>query len=280
MTLPPSVHKGLTTLSQQDDHAFDLCEANLLLAKLLKPSLNLSDYRARINQLIRDLQKNFDAVKDHHPTLRAKVNALQSLMCIQEGFHGDEDAFNDLDHMNLACVLDHKCGTALALSMLYIHCARACDWSVMGLNFPGCSLVCVEDGNQRAILDPFQQAAELDAYTLRQMIKILGGAEAELQPLFYDSLSPKTLFIRHLSAVKSHFLRCDQMMQGLEILQALTTLEPQSAAFWRETGLLQARIGQIDAAVDALETALSFTEEEDARRHTRHILDDLKKKQT
>jgi len=280
MTLPPSVRNGLTSLSQQDDDDFDLCEANLLLAKLLKPSLDLAAYRERINQLISDLHKSFEVLKDHQPPLRAKVSALQNLMCAQEGFHGDEDAFNDLDHMNLACVLDHKCGTALALSMLYIHCAQACGWSVMGLNFPGCSLVCMEDGNQRAILDPFQQAAELDAYTLRQMIKVLGGAEAELQPLFYDSLSPKTLFIRHLRAVKSHFLRCDQLTQGLEILQALTTLEPQSAAFWRETGLLQARIGQIDAAIDALQTALSFTEEEDARRHTRHILDDLKKKQT
>jgi regulator of sirC expression with transglutaminase-like and TPR domain len=278
MTLSSLIQNGFQTLSQKDDADFNSGEAALLVAKVLKPSLNLNSYRQKLDNLSYELEKRYQGLNLRHAPLKAKVEALQSLMCKDKGFHGDEEAYDDLDHMNIASLIDHKCGTALCLSLLFLHCAKICGWATFGINFPGYSLICLEDGAKRAILDPFQGCVELDAYTLRQMIKVLGGAEAELQPLFYDPLSPKTLFIRHLGAIKAHFLRCEQIEQALEILEICHILEPVSPAFWRDSGLLHARIGQLDEAITALKNALIHTDDPDAIRHTQRILSDLENK--
>jgi len=119
---------------------------------------------------------------------------------------------------------------------------------------------------------------ELDAYNLRQLLKVIAGAEAELKPEFYESLSPKTLAMRHINAIKMHYLRCSQLPQALEILECLTILEPESSAFWREKGLLQARINQLEEAILSLKTSLNYTTNLDTIRHTQHILADLEKK--
>lgn len=278
MTLPSQIQHGFQSLAQQEEETFNLCEAGLLVGKVLKPSLDLNRYRDEITRLSQDLNTRFQGLCLHNDPLQAKVEALQTLFCKEKGFRGDEDAYDDLDHMNMACLLDEKYGTALCLSMLFIHCTRQCGWAVFGLNFPGYNLICIEHGAKRAILDPFQGCIELDAYTLRQMIKVLGGAEAELQPLFYDMLPAKTLFIRHLGAIKAHFLRCDQVPQALEILEICHILEPSSPAFWRDSGLLHARIGQLSEAIQDLKTALKYTTDMDAIRHTERILTDLQNK--
>ncbi|SCA56429.1 conserved hypothetical protein [Candidatus Terasakiella magnetica] len=278
MTLPERLKSALKEQGQGEDETLDLMETAFLVSKILKPSGNIESYRAKIDGLTADLQLRFDELTDQHPPLQAKVKSLQKLLHEDMGFHGDEDAFDDLDHLNMFSMLDERCGTALALSILYIHCAQACGWSVHGLNFPGYSLICLDEGNQRTILDPFNGCVEIDAYTLRQMIKLIAGGDAELLPEFYENLSAKTLTLRHITSIKAHFLRCEQMPQALEILEATLCLEPHSAAFWRETGLLQARIGQLDEAMVSLKESLKYTNDPDTVRHTQHILDDLESK--
>ncbi len=278
MSLPASIKEDLTRLATQDDKSFDLLTSAFCASKLLWPSANIDKYRQQVDRLCLQLKESYRQHLNDVPPLAAKTAALQEVMRDKQGFHGDEDAFDDLDHLNLFSVLEHKCATALTLSLLYLHCARTLGWSARALTFPGFSLIAIDKGAQRAILDPFHGCVELDAYTLRQMIKVLGGAEAELSPHFYDTLESRTLALHHFGAIKAHFLRCVQMSQAIEVLEACLCLEPESAAFWRETGLLQARIGRLDDAVFSLSEALKYTEDEQSRRHTQRILDDLIKR--
>ena len=269
MSIPASLRTTFENLSTQSDDSFDMIDAALAVSKLLKPSGKVEQACTKLTQLSARLKDT--------ALHKTKVDALQKVMSQEEGFHGDEDAFDDLDHMNLFCVLENKCATALTLSLLYIHCAQKCGWSAHVLNFPGYCLIAIDEGNKRVIIDPFHGCVELDAYNLRQFLKVIGGAEAELQPQFYETISAKTVAMRHINAIKGHFLRCQQLEKALDILQTLTLLEPTSATFWRETGLLQARIGQTEAATHALKTSLKFTEDINVIRHTENILADLNK---
>ncbi|WP_135081208.1 transglutaminase-like domain-containing protein [Terasakiella sp. SH-1] len=278
MNLPERLIRDLSELAHQDDHSFDALKAAFLVSKILKPSARLESYDNQISDIIAQLDKRFRQLCNYQSVLEAKVSSLQLILSQDMGFHGDEDAFDDLDHLNLFSVLDHKCGTALSLSLLYLHCAQACGWSIHALNFPGYSLICLDESNKRTILDPFHGCVEIDTYTLRQMIKVIGGAEAELQPELYQNLSPKTLSMRYIASIKAHFLRCQQIDKALDILQASLCLEPESAAFWRETGLLQARTGQLEEAIDSLNVSLKYTTDGDAIRHVQHIVQDLEKK--
>lgn len=278
MNLPASLINAFEILSHQSDEAFDMFECALLASKILQPSANIDHYRPIIIKLSTALQVEYECKIQNTSPVNAKVQALQKVLCHDHGFRGDEDAFDDLEHLNIFSLLDHKYGTQLSLSILFLQCARLCGWSVHSLNFPGLCLIRIDEGAERVILDPFNGCAELKAYDLRQFLKVIAGGEAELKPIYSESLAPKSVSLRHLNAMKLHFLRCQQMGQALEILQALTILKPTSAAFWRETGLLQARLNHIDDAITSLEIALKFTSDSDTIRHTEHILNDLIKK--
>ena len=277
MSLPQSLVQQFEQLSKQPDAEFQTIEAALLVSKILQPSANIKKYHDKIRDLCTQLQETYQHQKQIHPSLIAKITALQHVMGQDIGFHGDEDAFDDLDHMNIFQVLEHKCATALTLSLIYTHCAQQCGWKASILNFPGYCLMRLDEGAERKIIDPFHNCTELDAFNLRQLLKVIGGAEAELTPDFYESISNKTVAMRHINAIKMHFLRCEQMEKAVEILEALVSLESESPIFWREKGLLQARLQNYEDAIACLKTALRFTTDVDAIRHTEHILIDIEK---
>lgn len=275
MSLPKRLLNQFQDLAKQPEEDFDLFACLMLISKILTPSGNIPDAQSAIDDLTSRLQTRYDLLKEDHDPLDAKVLALQYVMVREEGFYGDPEAYDDLDHMNMFRVLDYKCATATTLSILFLHCCHQCGWSVNAIGFPGYHMIVINEGAQRAIIDPFEKCARLYAPDLRQLLKVLGGAEAELTPSFYDVIPDKTLAIRHLNTVKIYFVRCNKIEQALDILQCLTVLAPDSASFWRESGLLNARIGQLNIAIQALNESLTHTEDAETQRHTRRIIDDL-----
>jgi regulator of sirC expression with transglutaminase-like and TPR domain len=278
MSLPLDLQKRLSSLSQQSDKDFDLLEASFVVSKVLRPSQDIDNYKRLAQEIIKQLHRNYKHQLTCHPPLIAKVEALQQTMVDERNFRGEEDAFDDLEHLNLFNVLETGCGTALSLSILIVHCASQLGWTANTLNFPGYVLVRLDEGAERKIIDPFNQCCELDAFHLRQLAKIIFGADAELQPDYYKSITRKALAMRLVSAVKYHFLRCEQMGKALEMLEIQIGLEPQSAAFWRETGLLQARLNDPERAIQSLETSIDLSDDMEAIQSTRHIIEDLRKK--
>jgi len=276
MSLPQSLKKQFEELSHQGDEEFDSTKAGFLLSKALKPSKKIEEYTQQLDLIA---QKCAEQVKKADG-FDQKVKKFSQFLVETEGFHGDEDAYDDLDHMNFFSILETKCATTMGLSLIYLHCAKACGLQAEALNFPGHSLICLQEGAKRIIIDPFAGAIQLDAHDLRQFLKVIGGADVELSPKFYQGLTPKTLFMRYVNAVKAHFLRCMQMEKALEMLQVLTALQPDSSTYWREMGLLQARTGLMKEAANSLKTALKFTKDPETIRHTQHIIADIEKKPT
>ncbi|WP_028878075.1 tetratricopeptide repeat protein [Terasakiella pusilla] len=271
MSLPHSLITGFEALSTQSDQDFDYARAFALVSKALRPSAKIEDGLLKLHELAEGLKTDLSADQ----RLTDKVAVLRAYMVGENDFHGDEDAYDDLDHMNLFSILKTGCGTAMGLGFIYLYCLHHCGLKADVLNFPAHCLIRVEEGPNRIIFDPFAGVLELEAVDLRQFLKVIGGADVELGPQYYQELSPKTVFIRHLNAIKSHFLRCEQTQEALEVLHILILLEADSAAFWRESGLLKARIGQLAQAVADLKQALLHTEDENTKRHTRHIIADL-----
>lgn len=279
MSLPARLITAFTELSHQEDDAFEIMECALLVSQILQPSGKIAPYRPILKKISLALKQEFEHQAQTLPPLDAQVKAVQKTLCHKFGFGTDEEAFDDLEHMNMFSLLDHKCGTAHSLSILFLHLMHACGWSAHALNFPGYCLLRIQQGRKRTIIDPFQGCIELNAADLRQFLKVIAGAEGELKPAYSEPLSAKTIALRHINAIKFHFLRCQQLLQALELSQTLIILEPTSAAFWRETGLLQARLNQNKNAINSLQTALRLTTDAQAIRHTQAIIDELEKSQ-
>ena len=118
MSLSADLKRRLTLLSEQPDDEFDLLEAAFVVSKLLKPSASIEQYRSIVDTLCQQLHQAYRLQLTFHPPLIARINVLQNIMVNEQGFHGDEDAFDDPDQMNLFTVLDEKCATALTLSLI------------------------------------------------------------------------------------------------------------------------------------------------------------------
>ena len=61
----------------------------------------------------------------------------------------------------------------MALSILYLHVARAQGWQAEGLAFPGHFLIRVEIDGARHVIDPFHDGCARDAADLRQTLQDL-----------------------------------------------------------------------------------------------------------
>src|SRR5215475_12160627 len=101
-------------------------------------------------------------------------------------YRGDSETYDDLQNADLARVIERRKGLPVALSILYLHIARAQGWDAEGLAFPAHFLIRVAIDGGRHVLDPFHEGAVRDATDLRRLLRQVLGADAQLQPQHFD----------------------------------------------------------------------------------------------
>ena len=173
-------------------------------------------------------------------------------------------------------VIDRRKGLPVALGILYIHTARAQGWPISGLNFPGHFLLRLDAGGQRAIIDPFNDGRSCDTATLRGLLKAIAGNEAELSPEHYEATGNRQVLLRLQSNIKLRLLQDQRPEDALEIVESMIMIAPDGATLWREAGLLHAHLGNLRAALMALEHVMELSHDPGERHETARLLQDLK----
>ena len=156
----------------------------------------------------------------------------------------------------------------MALGILYIHTARAQGWTAAGLNFPGHFLVRLESAGRRVIIDPFHGCRPRDTAALRGLLKAMAGNEAELAPEHYAATGNRQVLLRLQANIKLRLLRDRRPRDALEILESMIMIAPDGAALWREAGLLHAHLGNLRAALMALEHVMDLSRDPAERHET------------
>src|ERR1700757_4486352 len=151
-TSDPEIYgRFLRELGSSDGRVLPIAEAALALASFDRPRVNLTRYREHLQLLARDVSRHPGAVGG----LAARARALNEIILLKYGYSGDELSYDDLQNANLMRVVDRRKGLPVALGILYIHAARAQEWDIAGLAFPGHFLVRLSEGRERVIIDPF-----------------------------------------------------------------------------------------------------------------------------
>ena len=211
------------------------------------------------------------------PTLwRAASAALQDVLVGRHGYEGDTLTYDDIQNANMMQVIDRKKGLPVALGILFIQTARAQGWSISGLNFPGHFLVRLEYAGERIILDPFNQGQSRSVMELRDLLKVAAGADAELTPEYYATVGNRDILLRLQNNLKLRFMKADRVDKAVEILDGMLLFAPEEAMLWREAGLLNAHIGNLNAAVGALETFMTLGVNDLLRHQTALLIQQLK----
>jgi len=261
----------LRELGASQSPALPVAEAALALASFDRPRVALARYRQHLRSIARDVGRRAAGAG-----LAAQASALNEIILLKHGYSGDELTYDDLQNANLMRVIDRRKGLPVALGILYLGAARAQGWDAMGLGFPGHFLIRLSEGPERLILDPFHGGRTLDAMALRELLKAIAGQEIELTPDHYAPVADREVLLRLQNNLKSRLIQGQQHERALRVIETMQMLAPDLADLWREAGLLQAQLGNLRAAVGAIEEFVARVPDGSARHEAAVMLQQIK----
>lgn len=271
---PEQCARYLRELAAAASPVLPIGEAALALASFERPRVALARYRQHLTTLARDVGRHAGAGGD----LAGRAQALNEIILLKHGYSGDELTYDDLQNANLMRVVDRRKGLPVALGILYLHAARAQGWDSVGLGFPGHFLIRLAAGAERLILDPFHGGRVCDAASLRELLKVMAGQAVELSPEHYAPVADRDVLLRLQNNLKSRLLQAGQIERALGVVETMLLLAPDLAELWQEAGLMHARLGNMRAAVHAIEEFVARAPQGAARHQAAALLQQLKSK--
>lgn len=271
---PEQCAQYLRALAASESPILPIGEAALALASFERPRVALARYRQHLATLARDVARHPGAAG----ALPQRAAALNEIVLLKHGYSGDELTYDDLQNANLMRVVDRRKGLPVTLGILYLHAARAQGWDSVGLAFPGHFLIRLAAGAERLILDPFHGGRVCDAASLRELLKAMAGQEIELTPEHYAPVADRDVLLRLQNNLKSRLLQAGSHERALQVVETMLLLAPDLAELWHESGLLNARLGNMRAATQALQEFIARAPEGSARHHAAALLQQLKAK--
>jgi regulator of sirC expression with transglutaminase-like and TPR domain len=254
----------------------DIAGAALALAKVRKPEIDLAPYEQHLKTLV-------DSTADLVRRRRPAPEALREVLAARYGYRGDQDTYDDLQNADLARVIDRRKGLPVALSILYIHVARAQDWACEGLAFPGHFLIRLDGGGGRWVLDPFHEGAVREAGQMRELLKGSLGPDAELRPDFFDAVSDRDVLLRLENNIRTRMMKNQDAEGATDALERMLAIAPERADLLYERGMMAAAgDGPPRRGIEALERLLALGPDagapESMRRRAAEALQDLRRR--
>ena len=192
------------------------------------------------------------------------------------GYEGDRERYDDLENANLMRVIDRRRGLPIALGILYVHAARAQDWVVSGLNFPGHFMLRFGLGSERAIVDPFNGGRVRDTAELRSILKAFAGNDAELKPEHYTPMLNRDILIRLQNNIKLRLMQDKRLDRAVEVVESMLMISPERAGIWHDAGVLHTHVGNLRAAILAFEHYMELSHDSKGLSETAGLLAELK----
>jgi regulator of sirC expression with transglutaminase-like and TPR domain len=262
----------LGTVGALPDEDIDVAETALVLASIDEPARPLAPYREHLAQLADELKTRCAGGAE---SLAERIDALTGVLTAH-GYRGDDETYDDLRNASLIHAIDRRRGLPVTLGILDLHLARAMGWAIVGLTFPGHFLVRLDEGAERAILDPFAPGRVCGVADLRAMLKAMEGDAAELEPAHYRPAGNRDTLLRLQNNYKLRHINTGAIDRALGQLALMRLFAPNEPSLWRETGLLEAHMGHTKAAIDALEEFMRLTDNVRHVRQTEMLIRRLK----
>jgi regulator of sirC expression with transglutaminase-like and TPR domain len=266
------IEAALREVGAREDSGIDLAEAALLLAAADNPGAELAPYR----QHLADIEAAMAEAAPMQAALEACCQTLAEVMAAGFGYRGDRATYDDLDNANLMRVIDRRKGLPVALAILYIHAARSRNWRIEGVNLPGHFVLRLFHDGRAIIIDPFAEGEILDSGALRRRLKAAVGEQAELQPSHYAAIGNRDILLRLENNIKLRLIQQGAAAAG--IVQRMLMVAPAQPGLWRESGLLNTRLGNLLHARSALMRFLELAETDTQRQQAARLLQEIKDK--
>ncbi|HEY6982799.1 transglutaminase-like domain-containing protein [Reyranella sp.] len=235
----------LRAMCANDGSRLELLEAAFELGALHRDQpIDLAPFRQHVAAMaadVADLARRRGAVPER----------LAEVIANSYGYRGDSETYDDLRNADLACVIERRKGLPVALSILYLHVARAQGWESEGLAFPAHFLIRVTIDGPRYVVDPFHGGAVRDAGELRTLLRQLLGPEAELQLGHFDAVADRDVLLRLENNVRLRLARQEDWSGAARSLDRMLAIAPDRPELLFESGEINARLDKRGAAIAA-----------------------------
>ena len=217
------------------DENINLAEANLRIALLSDPELDLAPYLGKLEDMALELA----ATLETSLSLETRIVALNRYLFEKIGLKGNWRNFNDPRNSFVNQVLDRKLGIPISLALIYVEIGKRIGLRVHGVSFPGHFLVKVESDEERFILDPFAGGLILSSDDLEDRLSQFSPSQrAGWQYGVLKNASNLEFISRTLRNLKYFYGDAEDNQNALNILNLQLILEPESAEFIRERAYL------------------------------------------
>lgn len=267
----PAPRSRFAGVVAQREGDIDLALAALLIAAEEYPQLLPDPYLRRLDILA-------ERVHDRLDIETAPLVVLQELsrvMFQEEGFRGNAEAYYDPRNSFLNDVLDRRVGVPLTLSVLYLEVGWRLGLPLQGVNFPGHFLVRYDGEAVKLLIDPFQGGEIRFEDQAQELLDRVYGGTVSLQPSYLRPAGRKDILVRLLSNLKGIYLNARDDQRALAATERILLVRPDAAEEVRDRGMLLARLGFADEALQELREYLTRVPAADDAERVRLLIREI-----
>ncbi|MGA2914875.1 MAG: tetratricopeptide repeat protein [Sedimentisphaerales bacterium] len=253
-----SIEKAL----QLSDEDIDIATAVLLVSKRWNPSINIDQYRGRIDEMA---QTVLERLKGQSPTANGHrtIQIINGLLFNEMGFTPVSSADNPQD-LFLSSVMDNKKGYCLSLSILYLSISERLGLPVCGVVVPGHFFVRYMDKDKPFNIETTQKGiSPPDEHYIREF-----KMPDRQQAMFTASNPPSGVYLRNLSKketigcffnnLANAYFDLNDVESAYYYQQKAVEINPLLAEARTNLGNILLKKDMIDAAIQQYQAAIKI----------------------
>jgi len=255
--------------SQED---MSLALAALVVAQEEYSQLPVDRYLARLDLLAEETKDRLDG--ETAPLL--VMQELLSTLYRRHHFRGNREAYYDPRNSFLNDVLDRGLGIPLTLGIVLLEVGWRLGLPLEGVNFPGHFLVRFHGDAVNFLIDPYDGGALRFEDQAQELLDRVYGGMVRVHDSFLKTARRQEMVVRLLTNLKSLYLNVRDLPRALAAVERILLLRPIASAEIRDRGVILARMGKKDEALEQLEAYLSVAPEAADSQRIKGMVEGLK----
>jgi regulator of sirC expression with transglutaminase-like and TPR domain len=237
----------------------DLLRAALRLAWIQYPELDLAEQEAEVEHLAHLATQRLAG----SPTEHTSLLRLNHFFFDEFGFRGDLLDYYDPRNSFLNDVIDRRTGIPISLSALYMAVGTRAGLTLNGIGLPAHFVVRHEatDPAWRVYVDVFNRQVLPNREACRRLVSRIAGRSITLEEQVFLPQSVRDIILRMLANLKGAYLRLNDFLHAVAVLDLILVLQPEDPQQWRDRGLLHYQLDNYDQASFDLQRYLWLVED-------------------
>ena len=244
-----------------------LAEYALHLSRIVAyPDLDISLTVKKIDTMGEELKQSIKKLMPLRPT--QIIEKINNFLFKEKEFKANvQDYYNPMNSY-LNVVLQHKYGSPITLSILYMRIGYLLNFKLYPVNFPAHFLVkhILENDNSEIIIDPFNGGRIMDDYAMKALLdQFYPHQNIPLTRAFVEKATATQVMIRMLNNLKASYYEAQDLDKTEIANEMILSIDRRNPDAMRDKGMILLKRGKSNEALEMLNLYLELDPEaEDA----------------